>query len=107
VKQPPLRLWGGGGACSVNTSVSLDDDREPDLKADPDVAVFPFPLSELEVVSTLLQLPKASVHGIWMPRDISPVCHTVTSMLSSVGIYFSSCNLAAWSKKIGMQSGGG
>jgi hypothetical protein len=51
--------------------------------------------------------PAASVSRICTPRDASPVYRTATSMLSSVGIFFNSCDLTAWSKKISIQSGGG
>jgi hypothetical protein len=41
------------------------------------------------------------------PQDASLTYRTVTSMSSSVGIFFNSFDLTAWSMKIGKQDDGG
>jgi hypothetical protein len=90
----------------IDASVSPDGDWEPTLGAGPVIATFSSPLLEPEVVPVPFWLPIAFVPGIYMPRDMSPTCFTMISMSSSVGITFSSFDLVAWSKKIGMQDGG-
>jgi hypothetical protein len=87
--------------------VSLDGDWEHALGAGPVSTSFSFPLPEPEVVLTSARPPVTSVSQICMPQDMSPTCRTTTSMSSSVGTYFSSSDIAAWSRKIGMQSDGG
>jgi hypothetical protein len=92
---------------SVDAPVSVDGDREPTLGAGPIITTFSFPLSLTEVAPAPLWPPVASVPGICMPQDMSPSYFIVTSMSSSLGISFSSFDLAACSMKIGMQDGGG
>jgi hypothetical protein len=65
------------------------------------MATFSFPLPKLEVVPVPLWPPTSSVLGIYMPRDASLIYRIAISMLSSMGISFSSFDLIAWSMKIG------
>jgi hypothetical protein len=58
-------------------------------------------LPKLEVVPAPLWPLTASVLGIYMPWDASLIYHIAISMLSSMGISFSSFDLIAWSMKIG------
>jgi hypothetical protein len=90
-----------------NASMSLDGDRDLALEADPDDATFSFTLSGPKAASALLQLLTTSILGMCTPQDWSPICRDVISILSSMGISFSSCELTAGSKKIGIQGTGG
>jgi hypothetical protein len=64
-----LVLLSGGAISSVAASVLLDGDREPALEAEPDGAIFPFPLLEPKAMSALLRPPATSAPGICTPRD--------------------------------------
>jgi hypothetical protein len=101
-----LLFFFGGTVCSDNAPKSLDGDWDSTSEADMNNAIFPFPFPEPEVVSALLRPPVGSIPGIYTPQDTSPVYHTVMSVSSSVGIYFNSSDLTAWSKKISWQSSG-
>jgi hypothetical protein len=67
----------------------------PALRIDPDVATFSFPLPELKVEPAPLWPPMSSALEICMPWDTSLTYRTVTSILSSVGISFSSIDITA------------
>jgi hypothetical protein len=84
-----------GVISSDDASTSLGGDWEPTLEADPDGDIFSFPLPEPEVVSTLLRPPAVSVSGMCTPRDWLPVCRAAISILSNVGISFSTYDLIA------------
>jgi hypothetical protein len=94
-------LFSGEAVSLVDGPTSLGGDRESSLGVDPDMATFSFPLPKLEVVPAPLWPPTASVLGIYTPRDASLIYRIAISMLSSMGISFSSFDLIAWSMKIG------
>jgi hypothetical protein len=101
-------LFFSGSATKANDApASLRGDQEPVLAEDPEDGTCSFPLLELGLVHAPPWPPAVFVSGIYMPQDWSSNYHTAISISSNVGISFSSCDLATWSKQIGMQGVGG
>jgi hypothetical protein len=90
-----LLFFDGGVVCLLDAPASLDGEQEPSLGVDPDDTAFPFPLPEFELVSAPPWPSAASVLGIHTAQEVSLTCRTTTSMSFSVGIIFSSIDLAS------------